>query len=207
LGWTDPAPAPAPAPAPDAFQKLDDKKTIDHIRSEAARLRHKLLTNEQPVMLLKADTAQEALVAAMDKIADAVQSASNDPVAFSTELAADCEADRRRAHLQRLFGQLEEGLLERGVEVRLLVLAALLGEHLLFVGPPGTAKSELCRRLSKLCEGRYFERLLTRFTLPEELFGPLSLQQLEQDIYQRRTEGYLPTAHFVFLDEVFKVQH
>ena len=99
---------------------------------------------------------------------------------------------------------LEEGLLERETEVRLLVLAALGGEHLLLLGPPGTAKSELARRLSKVCQGQYFERLLTRFSVPEELFGPLSMQGLEQDRYQRQTEGYLPTSEVAFVDEIFK---
>ncbi len=67
------------------------------------------------------------------------------------------------------------------LQVRLLLLAALCGEHLLLLGPPGTAKSELSRRLSKLTGGRYFERLLTRFSVPEELFGPLSMRGLEND--------------------------
>ena len=62
------------------------------------------------------------------------------------------------------------------MQVRLLLLAALAGEHLLLLGPPGTAKSELSRRMARLTGGTYFERLLTRFSVPEELFGPLSMK-------------------------------
>ena len=100
---------------------------------------------------------------------------------------------------------LERGLVERETETRLLLLAACWGEHLLLLGPPGTAKSELGRRLSALCEGgSFFERLLTRFSVPEELFGPLSMKGLEKDEYVRKIDGYLPTANVAFVDEIFK---
>jgi len=110
-----------------------------------------------------------------------------------------------RKRLAALLIALEQGLVERGRQVRLALLVALAGEHTLLIGPPGTAKSELARRLHLAFEdASYFERLLTRFSVPEELFGPLSISALEQDRYERQTAGYLPQASIAFIDEVFK---
>ena len=112
-----------------------------------------------------------------------------------------------RDELKNAVERVDEGLIERHVEARLVVLGMVTREHVLLLGEPGTAKSALGRRLSRLCENgsaSFFQRLLTRFTTPEEIFGPLSLRALENDEYKRCTEGFLPTASVAFLDEIFK---
>ena len=107
--------------------------------------------------------------------------------------------------IQRIQSQLTQGLVEREQTIKLTLLAALAGEHILLIGPPGTGKSLVSRRLHLVFkETPYFERLLTKFSVPEELFGPLSIQALEQDKYTRLTKGYLPQASIAFLDEIFK---
>ncbi|MGZ9899301.1 AAA family ATPase [Shewanella gaetbuli] len=111
----------------------------------------------------------------------------------------------RKEKITCLINEMNNGLLERNEQVKLILLAALAGEHVLLIGPPGTAKSELAKRLkSVFVEASYFERLLTRFSVPEELYGPLSIQALEEDRYKRLTSGYLPDASVAFIDEIFK---
>src|SRR6266567_796690 len=82
--------------------------------------------------------------------------------------------------------------------------AVLAGEHVLLLGPPGTAKSALARAIAQAFGGTYFERLLTKFSTPEELFGAISLKALEQDRFARVVTGKLPEAEFAFIDEIWK---
>jgi MoxR-like ATPase len=113
---------------------------------------------------------------------------------------------RDGADIPALLRCLCEGVIERDRVMRVALLGALAGENVLLLGPPGTAKSLVARRLAAAFEGaRYFQYLLTRFTSPDELFGPVSLRQLkENDAFSRKTEGYLPSAEVAFIDEIFK---
>jgi MoxR-like ATPase len=94
-------------------------------------------------------------------------------------------------------------LAERRPLVELVALAAVAREHLLVVGPVGTAKSAAVRRIAGALGGRYFEYLLSRFTEPSEIFGPIDLRKLRDGIVETQTAGMLPEAEVVFLDEVF----
>ncbi len=91
----------------------------------------------------------------------------------------------------------------REEEAKVLTLALLAREHVLLVGEPGTAKSALARRAAELLNVRFFKYLLTRYTEPAELFGPLDIKGLQEGVYKRITRGKLPEAEIAFLDEVF----
>ncbi|MGB9928236.1 MAG: AAA family ATPase [Methanosarcina sp.] len=94
---------------------------------------------------------------------------------------------------------------EREAEINGSLLAILSGENLLFLGPPGTAKTQLAKSICQSIEGgNFFNYLLTSFSTPEEIFGPLSLKALEEDEFRRKIDGCLPTAHIALLDEIFK---
>ncbi|SMC19585.1 MoxR-like ATPase [Andreprevotia lacus DSM 23236] len=95
------------------------------------------------------------------------------------------------------------GLVGREQLAELLILAAVAQEHLLVVGPPGTGKSAVVRRVAQTLGGRYFEYLLGRFTEPSELFGPVDLKKLREGTVETDITGMLPEADIVFLDEVF----
>ncbi len=96
-----------------------------------------------------------------------------------------------------------QGLVEREAMVELVALSAVAGEHLLVIGPPGTAKSEAVRRTARALGGGYFEYLLGRFTEPSEIFGPVDLRRLREGVVETETAGMLPEAEVAFLDEVF----
>lgn len=106
--------------------------------------------------------------------------------------------------------RLREGVLEpmkqwftgKDEIIDLLGLCLAGGENLFILGPPGTAKSALARELGLRIHGRTFEYLLTRFTEPNELFGPFDIRKLREGVLETNTAGMLPEASIVFLDEL-----
>jgi MoxR-like ATPase len=112
--------------------------------------------------------------------------------------------------LQAIERELAVSLIERDEIIRASLVALLARQHLVVLGPPGTAKSALVTSLAERIGPqngtglRSFAYLMTRFTTPEELFGPVSVAGLKRDEYRRITAGKLVEAELVFLDEIFK---
>lgn len=114
-----------------------------------------------------------------------------------------------KTKIQTVFSSLNQGLVERDTVLKMALLTVLAGENILLIGPPGTAKSLIARRIAEVLaptdnSSSYFEYLLTKFSTPDEIFGPLSIAALKADCVKRNTAGYLPTVRIAFLDEIFK---
>ncbi|WP_180384294.1 AAA family ATPase, partial [Campylobacter devanensis] len=112
---------------------------------------------------------------------------------------------------------LKSGLFEREECLKLVLLSMFAGKSIFLYGPPGTAKSMIARRASlafkitdnsqdesKESNNGFFAYLMNRFSTPEEIFGPIDIAELKKNNLTRKTDGYLPTAHFAFLDEIWK---
>jgi MoxR-like ATPase len=122
---------------------------------------------------------------------------------------SETTVDRRTRLLARTYAirlnEVKREFVDRDEAVDVVGLATLCREHVLLVGPPGTAKSSLLDRFRRILDARYFSYLLTRFTEPAELFGPVDIRRFQAEgVYEVNTAGMLPEADVAFLDEVFQ---
>ncbi|MFD8175860.1 AAA family ATPase [Streptomyces sp. NPDC059709] len=107
--------------------------------------------------------------------------------------------------LRAIGAELSDRFLERADVVRTLLVTLLAGRHSLLLGPPGTAKSELARELTgRIVGASYWEILLSKFTAPTRMFGPVDVAALARGEYRQVYEGRATTAHVAFIDEIFK---
>ena len=112
----------------------------------------------------------------------------------------------RKEYITELLQSISEGVFEKEHILSLSLLCCIAGESIFMLGPPGTAKSMVARRIKEIFDdNRSFEYLMSRFSTPDEIFGPVSISKLKnEDVYERSVEGFLPTASVVFLDEIWK---
>ena len=105
-----------------------------------------------------------------------------------------------------IITDINKGVYDKECELKLALLAAIAGESILLLGPPGVAKSMIARSIKSVFkDANSFEYLMSRFSTPDEVFGPVSIAKLkDSEQYERITEGYLPNADVVFLDEIWK---
>ena len=111
-----------------------------------------------------------------------------------------------KQRITKILAEMSKGIYERNRELGLALLSAVAGESIFLLGKPGVAKSLVARRLKMaFSDSHCFEYLMSRFSTPDEIFGPVKISQLkDNDTYERQTKGYLPEADVVFLDEIWK---
>lgn len=119
---------------------------------------------------------------------------------------ADCNFAAMKQRIEKLLDEMSAGLYDKQTECALVLLSAIAGESILLLGPPGIGKSLIARRAKAVFKNaKSFEYLMSRFSTPDEIFGPVSIRKMkDEDKYERNIDGYMPTADVVFLDEIWK---
>ncbi|ROT12098.1 ATPase [Muribaculaceae bacterium Isolate-105 (HZI)] len=125
---------------------------------------------------------------------------------MAKKLKTTSVCDTPKKHIQCLIEWMSHGVYEKEHIIAMALLCAVAGENMFLLGPPGTAKSMVASRLKMVFkDGKSFDYLMSRFSTPDEIFGPISISRLKNDDrYERLTSGYLPEADVVFLDEIWK---
>lgn len=151
---------------------------------------------ENPVL-----TAEPKPTAAEERKAETGRKTAAEAKAAKSSAAPDIPS-----RVRALAAKMSEGVYEKDRIMALALLALVSGESLFLLGPPGTAKSLVARRVKSVLKGaKSFEYLMSRFSTPDEIFGPVSISKLKnEDKYERIVTGYLPDADIVFLDEIWK---
>lgn len=111
---------------------------------------------------------------------------------------------KERKNLQKLIDDMNEVIFEREEVITGCAVAVLAQKHCFLIGPPGTAKTHVINTFCRATGLKFFDELGTKYTTPEEIFGPYRISELKKDNMERNTEGYMPDADVVFIDEIFK---
>jgi GTPase SAR1 family protein len=110
--------------------------------------------------------------------------------------------------VRKLYSLLSLSLYGREFMAEVVTVSAMAGTPLLLLGEPGVGKTTIIENFAKYTNNsKYFYVLLTPEVTPSQIFGPVNIPELQKGILSYNTEGYLPSANVIFIDEIYKGGH